>query len=184
MGLDPVQEAELSQLMGKANDGDGSAYEQLLMRVLPFLRNFVNRRVSQMNGGEDVVQEILLSIHKARHTFETDKPFMPWMLAIAQYRLADHWRRNGRISAREISDEDLVNAAPADIAFAWDGGNRNLEALLSSLNGRQKEVVTLLKVEGLSIKEAAVRLGMSESALKVAAHRAYKVLKESLETVE
>jgi len=184
VGFDPVQEAELTQLMRRANDGDGSAYEQLLMRILPFLRTFISRRLGRTNGGEDVVQEILLSVHKARHTFDTEKPFMPWMLAIAQYRLADHWRRNGKIAEREISDESLVNLAPADQTIDWNGGNGELEQVLSNLNGRQREVVTLLKVDGLSIKEAAQRLGMSESALKVTAHRAYKVLKESLESTE
>ncbi len=184
MGLDPVQEIELAELMRRANDGDSSAYEKLLMEILPFLRAFVSRRVGRMNGGEDVVQEILLSVHKARHTFDSAKPFMPWILAIAQYRLVDHWRRNGRINAREISDENVMNSAPADASVDWGGANTNLEEVFSNLSGRQKEVVTLLKVEGLSIREAAVRLGMSESALKVAAHRAYKVLKENLKSEE
>lgn len=180
MGLDPVQEADLTQLMRRANNGDGSAYEQLLMAILPFLRTFVSRRLGRTNGGEDVVQEILLSVHRARHTFDTEKPFMPWMLAIAQYRLADHWRRNRRITEREVPDESAVNMAPADTTIDWNGGNGNLEEVLSNLSGRQREVVMLLKIEGLSIKEASVRLGMSESALKVTAHRAYKVIKQSL----
>lgn len=127
-----------------------------------------------------MVQEILLSIHKARHTFDSGKPFEPWMRAIAQYRLVDYWRRAGRISEREIMNEALVNLAPAVVSDGINGLDGGLENALASLSERQREVVTLLKVDGLSIRQAADRLGMSESALKVAAHRAYKVLKERI----
>ncbi len=175
------EETQLNELMRMANAGDAVAYEQLFLRILPMLRTFVSKRLHRFADGEDVVQEILISVHKARHTFDSNRALIPWLMAIARYRLSDYCRRNRKISRLEIIDNDLLGTATVDMSCTQDGEHKVLKQALSALNGRQREIITLLKMEGLSTTQAAIRLGMSISALKTTAHRAYRLLKKSLE---
>jgi RNA polymerase sigma-70 factor (ECF subfamily) len=176
--LTPEQDARLSELMRRAQQGDAAAYESLLKEAAALLRGFVGARLGPADA-EDAVQETLLSIHKARATYDPARPFAPWMYAIARYRLADSARRGARRALRET---------PGDPELAGiDDDGRGLEtradlaAALARLPERQRSIIELLKLEGLSVGEVARRLGMSESAVKVSAHRGYKVLRRLLE---
>ena len=166
--------------MEAAQAGDRAAYERLLVELLPFVRRVVRERV-RSGEEDDVVQEVLLSIHSARHTYRPGRPLAPWVRAIARNASIDWLRREIRLR-RRTSDTDTA-AIPAPEA-AGDVEARplppSLRRALEKLPEPQREAVLLLKVEGLSVAEAARRVGVSPGAIKLRAHRGYRALRTSL----
>lgn len=184
MGSTAVHEERWAECMRCAQDGDAVAYHQLLTEIRPVLLQFLRVRTRDVTVAEDILQEVLLAIHRARHTYDPARPFRPWMFAIAQHRFIDAYRRRQRTTAREIDDEFAVDrlADPTDFEPQLDAGlTETMAAALAALPARQREVVTLLKVRGLSVKEVAVAVGISEANVKVTAHRAYKAMRGHLE---
>lgn len=180
--------------MAAAQNGDAAAYESLLGSLLPVLRAFVRRRGVGASEVEDVVQEILLLIHRARHTWRADRPFDPWMWAIARNASTDALRRQTRERSRRDRAPDPIGEAPNVIeALAAVGRSRNPEQqltadeltpnlveALSRLPASQRQALELLYLEQLSVAEAAARAGVSRSALKVRAHRGSRALRAAL----
>lgn len=168
-------------LMQAAQNGDAVAYRQLLGEISPVIKRFLRSRLFSDTALDDLLQEILLAIHTARHTYRPEQPFQHWMFGIARHKLIDYFRKQGRLNAREVSGDDLVT-------FMSDPANTPEEALsykdihqaLTQLPDKQRRVMVLTKIEGYSMAEAAAKLGMTETAVKVTAHRAYKRLKEWL----
>ena len=171
--------------MEAAQSGDGAAYDALLRELLPHLRGFVRRRLSDPDVLEDVVQNVLLSLHRARRTYRPERPFGPWLHAIARNAVIDHARARGRRREREISleaegvPEPAVEANQAD-AVAEASLSPELEGALAALPETQREAVELIHLDGLSVAEAASLVGVSKGALKVRAHRGYKALRQHL----
>lgn len=161
-------EAELSGLLRAAIAGDERAYAQFLHRIAALVRGFVRRKIVQ--GGvdpEDVVQETLLAIHVKRHTWRADAPVLPWVYAIARFKLIDAFRRRGRRIEVEIdqiaetfAEPETETASERDVARALDG-----------LPPAQRSVVSSISVDGRSIGETATKLGISETAVRVSLHR-------------
>lgn len=177
---------ERAAWMAAAQQGDAAAYETLLRSILPVLRAFVARRGVDSSEVEDVVQEILLLIHRARHTWRSDRPFDPWMWAIARNASTDALRRQGRERSRRATAQDVFgeraplpadgSASPEEQIGAAQIGPGLLDAL-AKLPATQRSAVELLYVEQLSVAEAAARAGVSPSALKVRAHRGTRALR-------
>lgn len=162
------QEAELARLMRAAIAGDDRAYELFLQRTAGLLRGYCRSRIS--HGGidaEDIVQETLLAVHVKRHTWRQESPISPWLYGIARYKLVDAFRRRGRAVEIEIGElaETLAVSEP-ETASAHE-----VERVLETLPAGQKAVVSSISVEGHSIGETAARLGMKETAVRVALHR-------------
>jgi len=170
-----------SLLMQQAQGGDAAAYRRLLGEMTPVLKSFLRTRFFNASHIDDIVQEILLAVHTARHTYRPEQPFRHWMFGIARHKMIDYMRKQGRQSANEISDDEFVT-------FMADGANNPEEALsakdlqqaLKALPDKQRQVLLMTKVQGHSMAETGKKLGMSETAVKVTAHRAYKKLKEWL----
>lgn len=162
-------EAELSRLLRAAIAGDEKAYAGFLHRAAALVRGFARRRTGQ--GGidpEDIVQETLLAIHLKRHTWRSDAPVGPWLYAIARFKLIDAYRRVGRTISVDIDAMSDTLAAPeAEDAAA----PRDVERALATLAPGQRAVVESISVDGRSITETARRLGMQETAVRVALHR-------------
>ena len=186
--MSSAEEEEWSGLMAQAQNGDGEAYASLLVGVLPRLRQFVRYRITDSYIAEDVVQDVLLSIHSSRHTYDPDRAFAPWLFAIAARRVADHLRKIYRLGGREM----LVDEYPE--TFNGDGTNDYIEGALAyatsdtlkkalaQLSEGQRTAVELLKLKDLSLKEAAEQSTMTVPALKVAMHRAMKTLQKIIDT--
>jgi RNA polymerase sigma-70 factor (ECF subfamily) len=155
--------------------GDAEAYRQFLISAARYLRRFIARRVPAADV-EDVLQEILLSIHKARHTYDGKRSILPWISAIARYRLADYLR--GRYAAPQHVelDEDFL---PEDVTEPSEL-SEYISIEVEKLPERQQRIIYLMHTEGYTAKEVGTQLGMKESAVKVAAHRAYKLIKTRL----
>jgi RNA polymerase sigma-70 factor, ECF subfamily len=156
--------------------GDGAAYHAFLKELSAYLRAFFRRRLYRLpDDVEDLVQETLLAVHNQRHTYEADQPLTPWVHAIARYKLVDLLRRRAdREALHEPLDDELAVFASSD-AEASDA-RRDLAKLLDRLPERQRLPIQYMKLEGLSVAEAARAAGMSESAVKVGVHRGLKAL--------
>jgi RNA polymerase sigma-70 factor, ECF subfamily len=178
------QEAEFRGLMQRAQAGDQQAYHALLTALVPVVRRYVEQRSSRAPWTDDAVQDILWALHQARQTWNPGRPFAPWCYALMQHRLVDAARKASRVLKRESSDEAVLAAAPDrrepdDQARRAEAHARVVDAV-EALPPRQREVVRLLKLEERPVREVAGRLGLSESNVKVTAHRAYRVLRERL----
>lgn len=177
-----AEDTLLQDLMRAAQAGDGRAYGRLLAEATPIIRRAVGKR---WNGPdvEDIVQEVLLSLHSVRHTYDPSRPFLPWLLAIVQYRIADAARRHARRASRETPECNFEHGLPdvaAPMAEEGLGDPQLLSRALADLPEGQRRAVQLLKLEERSLKEASETTGMSVGALKVAVHRGIKALRAKL----
>ena len=126
---------------------------------------------------EDVLQDSLLSIHRFRHTFIPGRLVGPWLYAICSNRMADHFRQKRRIQRIESEvDVDDCDAVVMD-AREDDRTGRAIEAV-RRLPQRQRQIIELLKIEGLSVKDVAIQTGMSESSVKTTAFRGYETIRK------
>jgi RNA polymerase sigma factor (sigma-70 family) len=173
------QEETAARLMARSQHGDGAAYSELLTLLARVARQYARSRAGDVPWVDDVAQDTLLTVHRVRHTYDIARPFAPWFYAIASSRLVDVIRRERRISARELGADALPEPAQAPAPE----GAANLDrvtAALRRLPARQREIVHSLKIREESVKTVSRRLGMSESAVKVAAHRGYRALRRLL----
>jgi len=177
------QEQEATALMIRAQEGDGRAYAALLTMLSSTARQYARNRLGEVAWLDDVMQETLLTIHAARHTYDPRRPFAPWFYAILSSRMIDVLRKQKRVHAREFATDALPEPLSPSTPI-HDGSDaleaRRLEAALNTLPDRQREIVRALKLEDESVREVSERLGMSPSAVKVAAHRGYKALRRLL----
>jgi RNA polymerase sigma-70 factor (ECF subfamily) len=170
----------LETLMRQALAGDQGAYADLLRQTAQFLRPFLAKRLQHASDVEDVLQEILLSLHKARHTYDGKRPYRPLAFAIARFRLLDHLRAHyadNLVHALDLSE--VENTAAGDVTeppLTYE----SIKGAIRQLPEKQMNILRLMHQEGYSAREVAERTGMKESAVKVAAHRAYKILKRKL----
>ncbi len=175
------RETRWREWMAAAQRGDRDCYERLLGELLPFVRRVVRERVWQAAVAEDIVQDVLLSIHGARHTFRPERRLEPWVRAIARNAVIDWGRRESRRRRREVDvDTAELPAERAETAAESETISPGLARALDGLPAAQRQAVVLLKVEGLSVAEAAARVGVSPGALKLRAHRGYRALRQSL----
>lgn len=169
-------ETRLKALFVSGLEGDAIAYRDFLQALTPHLRGYLRRRIPQLRDDvEDLVQEILLAVHNARHTWRSDEPLTAWVHAIARYKLMDFFRSRAR---RDVLNDPLDDHA--DLFAAPDDepaqARRDLGKLLDQLPDKQRLPIVHVKLEGLSVVETAKLTGLSESAVKVGIHRGLKAL--------
>jgi len=178
MGWDQ-DEARWSNMMAKAQAGDESAYRILLGELATTIEKYLNSRFGGYNFIDDCVQECLISIHNARHTYSTQRAFRPWFFAIVKNKAIDFLRARNRTTAHH-SDVDIDLISEDGQVEVLD--NRITQGqLLAGLKQEHREVIVLCKLEGYSIDEAAKRLEISPGAVKLRVHRALKALKKHIE---
>lgn len=181
-----VAASDWQSLMARARMGDHRAYEMLLREVAGILRPMVRRALSNPSDVEDVIQDILVTVHQVSATYDPARPFAPWLITIARRRVADWLRRNGKRRSHETGyDQDTHEIADARHEGHLDQDDlAPLMAAIRALPDGQRQAVELLKLQELSLKEASAKTGLSISALKVATHRAFKSLRTLLERTE
>jgi RNA polymerase sigma-70 factor (ECF subfamily) len=182
--VDLVDE-QLRLLMRAAQNGDADAYRALLTAVTPRIRRIVRARRGFLGTAdtEDLVQDVLLSVHSVLATYDPSRPFMPWLMAIVRNRLVDAARRYGRERAHEMHVDDIKVTFGQVAANTRDEGIGDLEVLeqaLRRLPAGQRLAIELLKLQEMSLKEASATTGTSVTALKVATHRAMVSLRRIL----
>jgi RNA polymerase sigma-70 factor (ECF subfamily) len=175
------QEGQSASLMRLAQAGDQVAYASLLVLLTSITRRFARARLGTVPWIDDVVQETLLAVHRARQTYDPGRPFAPWFYAVASSRLIDVLRRERRVTAREIPGDVLPDAPiPGGATTRGEIDVEAIHAAVATLPARQREVIEALKFRDQSVREVAGRLSMTESAVKVTAHRGYRALKRLL----
>ena len=157
--------------------GDREAANRLIECVSPALHRYLAVQTSDRRHADDLLQEVWLRIHKSRHTYRPGEPVLPWLYAVARHVRIDGYRRREferRESALDGVAEPAAPPAPERSAMP------NLEHLLGSLPESQREVVSLLKITGLSLEETARVTQSSVGSVKQKAHRAYEKLRTLL----
>jgi RNA polymerase sigma-70 factor, ECF subfamily len=178
-GMKKVDDAERlqrsrmrAQLMERLQRGDAEACRLLLDDVGPAVTRFLRARVA-VDEVDDVYQETFMALFQARHTYERGRPLEPWLFAIARNVAADHLRRRWSRASWEELTADLPEREGDSPAPAPD-----VERLMNRLPPAQREAFAMLKLDGMTLEDAAGHAGVSVGALKVRAHRAYKALRK------
>ncbi|WP_244404102.1 sigma-70 family RNA polymerase sigma factor [Fulvimarina pelagi] len=170
--------SEMSVLLQDGLSGDNGAYGRFLEGAARILRGFCARKLPPGLPGfdaEDLVQEILMAVHAKRHTWRTEEPVEPWLFAIARYKAIDAFRKHGKRIEVDISDHVDAMFVEPDVSGLVA---RDVMKAVDTLDGRTREVVTAISIEGKSIEETAERLDISRGAVRVAFHRGLKILSE------
>jgi RNA polymerase sigma-70 factor (ECF subfamily) len=174
-----ADEPTFARLMAAMQRGDRAAANVLLTEAGMWLERYFRRRVPPQQI-DDLVQEVLIALHTKRATWDPARPFLPWLAAIARYRWVDHLRRIYRNASNELGEDSGAVDSEEEVVLA----RVSLERLFAHLPARQAEVIELVKIEGLSVEEAAARSGQSESLVKVNIHRGLKKLAALVEKAE
>lgn len=172
-----IIEADLHATWLEALAGDAPSYQAVLTRLSGHLRLFLRRRLrDKPEDVEDLVQEILLSIHQKRHTYNPKQPLTAWVYAIARYKLIDHLRAQARHDDKNDPMDDWHDQLWMVSTDDADASKAHLTHMLSQLPDKQRLPIEHTKLEGHSVAEAALLTGQSESAVKVNIHRGLKAL--------
>ncbi len=171
-----TDEASLQRLMALAQGGDAMAYRTVLLACQRWLMRYFSGRIVPAQV-DDLIQETLASLHAKRASYDPSRPFLPWLAAIARYRWVDQLRRTYRQQEDELHEELVGDDEEESIA-----ARISLDRLLGFLPERQAHVIRLVKIDGHSISEAALRTGQSEPLVKVNIHRGLKKLATLIES--
>lgn len=175
-------EVELRALMAASLAGDAVAHRTLLERLSRHLRAYYKNKLARIGRSteeaEDLVQDALMAIHTRRQTYDPGQLFTPWVHAIARYKLIDHLRHT-KASMTDVPIEQASEVTAHDDHLAAESA-LDLNRLLARLPEKVRRVIRYVKLDGLSVAEAAARCGMSESAVKVSVHRGLKAIAASI----
>lgn len=180
-----ARDRALAILMQRAQGGSEGAYAQLLQELPPIIGRMIRRQIAAASASdrEDLLQEVLLSIHAARACYDSARPFMPWLKAIVVNKAIDFLRRHRRHAAGQILTDEMAagiaDDTASEIATRCDTINV-LRKAIRNLPPAQRSAIELLKLREMSLREAAATTGMSVSALKASVHRAVRTLRVSL----
>lgn len=171
-----ANEQRLQELIARALGGDEVAYAQFLADLSKLLRAFFRRKLHEADRAhaEDLVQESLIAVHLHRLSYDPNRPIGAWVYAIARYKLVDYFRR--RSNPYQFVALDAVGDLFADETADAGDPSRDVAALLGSLPAKQSEAIRLVKLEQLTARDAAARLGVSEADVKISIHRGLKKL--------
>lgn len=179
-------DGRLAALVVAAQEGDQRAYQAALRGCVPLAAAVARRRGVPPDRVDDVVQDVLLAVHRALATYDPSRPFLPWLHAIAERRSIDALRLRGRVGSREVHDP-IAYEAEADLAIAADialirqQDAGRLRAAIQKLPPGQRQAVEILGLQEHSLDEAAGETGRNKVALKVNLHRALRALRKILE---
>jgi RNA polymerase sigma factor (sigma-70 family) len=169
-----LDEDQLRTLMLHGLRGDTQAYRRLLATLVVDLRSFFRHRIALgADEIEDLVQETLLAIHSRRETYDAKKPFTGWLFAIARHKLIDRYRL---LASRRATPLEQVREPTSEAELDQQIARHDIGIALDELPAKQAAAIRCVKLEGLSVAEAAIATGQSTSAVKVGIHRGLKKL--------
>lgn len=175
--------------MAAAQAGDGAAYQALLRECVPVIKSIARRRGVAADRIDDVVQDVLLTIHRARQTYDPSRSFTAWLSVIADRRAIDLLRRIRRQDLREVYaplafESHADEAADQTQALARSDATGAVARALASLPARQREAVERLVLEERSLADVAALTRRTKGSLKVNLHRALKALRCRMTSTE
>lgn len=173
-----LDEKSMADLMRLGLTGNRAAYEDFFRQLAPSLEGMVAAIAPSLSphDRQDVAQEVMLAIHRKRHTWQQTRPILPWVYAITRYRLIDRLRQLQRQRAR-VDDgfdmENMTGGTPADkLIFRYE-----LERALKALSGKTATVLFAMGIEGKDVKQTSRDHGMTENAVRLHFHRGLKKLR-------
>jgi RNA polymerase sigma-70 factor (ECF subfamily) len=171
-----------SEWMERAQAGDEDSYRRLLQALGTAIESYLRSRFGPLEYLEDIVQESLLAIHQARHTYDAGRPFRPWMFAIVRYKAIDMLRKRNVRQNVNVAVTDDEQQVPMESRVSNDNAEGLVESveLFQRIKPAYRQALILTKVAGLSNREAAGSVGVSEAAMKVRVHRALNELRNLL----
>ena len=173
----PSAAADLEQLMVCYQRGDAEAARSLVDSLSARLYVFFSSQTGSRADADDMLQEVWLRIHKGRHTYRPGEPLLPWVYSIARRVRVDNYRRQSRIARREVATDALPEPAAASGSAA---DPPSFAQLVAPLPESQREVLTMLKVNGLTVEEVARVTASTVGSVKQKVHRAYERLRALL----
>ncbi|MBB1202858.1 sigma-70 family RNA polymerase sigma factor [Enterobacteriaceae bacterium 89] len=180
MGEAEVPREQWPEYMVRTQAGDRQAYASLLHTLVPVIRAIVRKQMDDEVLIEDVIQDVLLTLHRVRHTYDPASPFLPWLMAITKARTIDALRRQGRFSRREVVEEEWVENV-ADLSPARNTEHQEsreeLYGFLNQLPARQRQIVENIHLQEMSLMQAAKEHNLSVAAVKSLLHRALNNLR-------
>jgi len=162
-------------------DGDHAAFHELFERNAPLLTRVVRAQIRSDEEARDLVQQVFLQLHRARRDYRKGDPLRPWLFTIAYNLCRDRWRAAGHHHDVPIEQAPPAadQASAADLLQERQRANR-LRAALVALPDDQRRVIEMHWFAELPLPDVAAALGVSLSAVKVRAHRAYERLRKNL----
>lgn len=168
-------------LAALSQQGDKRAYSTLLHSLSPYIRSVLSGTLANPEWIEDITQDVLISVHKSLDTYSADRPFKPWLRSIIYFRKADFLRQHYKKKKVQESVHENIEIHVQNVTFQPDYAElKDIQSAISSFPDKQQKIFKLLKIEGYSAKEVAEEMEMSESAVKVSAHRTASKLKKML----
>ena len=180
-GTPEENKPDIEGLMLKYQQADRRSAEALMEALIPVLSRFFMATADGREACDDLVQETLLRIHRARHSYRPSNPVLPWVFAIARHVRVDQYRRKQRRAVREEAVEPEVLEAHPAAPESKAGDLPEFETLMGYLPESQQQVVTMLKVLGMSVEEVARATSSTVGSVKQKAHRAYDRLRAVLQ---
>lgn len=174
-----LPQAAWPEYMARAQAGDGEAYTRLLRALVPTVLAIVSRQIASRDLVEDTVQDVLLTLHRIRHTYDPTCPFMPWLVAIARARAIDALRRQGRQRRREVSADEEEDGLTAPPQADRQEAREELALYLNQLPDRQRRIVEHVHLQEMTLAQAARENNLTVPAVKSLLHRALNALRRS-----
>ena len=169
------------ELAAQSQNGDKRAYNQLLSELVPYIRMQISGSLANPDWVDDIIQEILISVHKSLGSYSADRPFKPWVNAIIQFRKTDFLRKHYKNkNVKEASQQNADTFANNVTQNEYAGELKDIEQAMEKLPEKQQKIFRLMKIEGYSAAEVAKEMDMTVSAVKVSAHRTAGKLKDML----
>jgi RNA polymerase sigma factor (sigma-70 family) len=164
-------EETLRTLMQLSQGGDKQAYTVLLEQCSKWLARYFRQKIAP-DAVDDLVQDVLISLHRKRASYDPTRPFLPWLAAIARYRWVDRLRQTYRHHADELGDYDAAEESHEEVV----GARISIDRLLGLIPDAQAKCIRIVKIE------ACEQTGQSESLVKVNIHRGLKKLAALIES--
>ena len=168
----PASEDQLKTWMVEGLDGNAASYAALLRALIPLLRAFYRRRVSDAEAIEDLVQDTLIAVHSRRITYDRERAFSAWLFSVARHKMIDSFRRNRATCPIDDFEHLLISGGFEEEINA----RQDIGRLLEDLPSKQSNLIRKVRIEGYSAAEAARELDLGESDVKVSVHRGLKAL--------
>ncbi len=169
------------ELAVRSQSGDKRAYRQLLLEIAPYIKSRISKGLANEDWSEEIMQEVLISVHKSLKSYSADRPFKPWLNAITQFRRTDFLRKHYKNKNVNEASQENSDIFSNDVTHDTRAGELvDIEKALGKIPEKQRKIFKLIKIEGYSAAEVAKEMDMSVSAVKVSAHRTAGKLKEML----
>lgn len=177
---------ELDTVVGAAISGDRAALDRLLTTIRPLVVRYCRARVGRSErsfmSADDVAQEVCLAVLKALPSYQDQgRPFLAFVYGIAAHKVADAHRslaRNRADPVEHVPDEQETDVGQPEAAVLSEELSSRMGELLAALPDKQREIVVLRVVVGLSAEETADAVGSTPGAVRVAQHRALARLRK------